>query len=96
MLLILRGFDNGSNNHLPKCTAYFGVSYFWLRAQRLNPAGGDCAGMQHVNSLAKDIAGLLEGTCNPDPAQHGLTSEEERVNSSAPIVRPASWMRGQL
>ena len=44
------------------------------------------AGMQHVHSLAKDVSGLLDGSRNPDPSQHGLTTEEERIASSAPNV----------
>ena len=43
--------------------------------------------MQHVHSLAKDASGLLAGTCNVDPAQHGLTSNEEQTASGAPNVR---------
>ena len=45
------------------------------------------AGMQHVNALARNVSGLMDGSWNPDPSQHGLNTEEERVSSSAPIVR---------
>ena len=44
-------------------------------------------GMQHVHALAADVRGLLDGTSNPDPSQHGLTSEEERATSSTPQVQ---------
>ena len=45
------------------------------------------AGMQHVHALARNISGLMDGSCNPDPAKFGLTSDDERINSSAPNVR---------
>ena len=42
--------------------------------------------MQHVHALARNISGLMDGSCNPDPAKFGLTSDDERLNSSAPNV----------
>ena len=43
--------------------------------------------MQHIDVLARNIAGLLDGSWSPDPSEHGLTSDEERAYSSAPNVR---------
>ena len=46
--------------------------------------------MQHVHALARNISGLMDGSCNPDPAKFGLTSDDELINSSAPNVRLSS------
>ena len=61
-----------------------------------------CAAMQHVFTVARRVAALLDGATDPDPAQHGLTTEEERAASSStstqvliPIVAlhltPSTW-----
>jgi len=52
----------------------------------MNTQDLELAGMQHVHSLARNISGLMDGSCNPDPAKFGLTSDEERISSSAPNV----------
>ena len=42
--------------------------------------------MKHVAAVASQVVALLEGQGGPDPAQQGLTTEEERSSSSAPMV----------
>lgn len=39
-----------------------------------------------MSAVASQVVALLEGQGGPDPAQQGLTTEEERSNSSAPMV----------
>lgn len=45
------------------------------------------AAMQHVFALANHVTALLNGATDPDPSQHGMTTEEERASSSKPQVR---------
>ncbi|KAK9832230.1 hypothetical protein WJX74_003725 [Apatococcus lobatus] len=47
------------------------------------------AAMQHVFAVARRVAALLDGATDPDPAQHGLTTEEERTASTS-----AQWPGG--
>ena len=42
--------------------------------------------MQHVFTVARRVAALLDGATDPDPAQHGLTTEEERAASTSTQV----------
>lgn len=42
--------------------------------------------MQHVFALANHVTALLNGATDPDPSQHGMTTEEERASSSKPQV----------
>lgn len=44
------------------------------------------AAMQHVFALASHVTALLNGATDPDPSQHGMTTEEERASSSKPQV----------
>ena len=44
------------------------------------------AAMQHVFALANHVTALLNGATDPDPSQHGMTTEEERASSSKPQV----------
>lgn len=39
------------------------------------------AGMQHAATTAAMVQEILAGCADPDPAQHGMTSEEERAAS---------------
>lgn len=43
--------------------------------------------MQHVFAVASRVAALLDGATDPDPAQHGLTTEEERAAAISTQVR---------
>lgn len=40
------------------------------------------AGMQHAAATAKMLEEILAGCTNPDPSQHGMTTEEERTASN--------------
>lgn len=42
--------------------------------------------MQHVFAMANHVTALLNGATDPDPSQHGMTTEEERASSSKPQV----------
>jgi len=42
------------------------------------------AAMQHVFSVAAHVHVLLDGATDPDPAQHGLTTHEERAACHTP------------
>ncbi|KAL0037146.1 hypothetical protein WJX79_002609 [Trebouxia sp. C0005] len=42
------------------------------------------AAMQHVFAMANHVTALLNGATDPDPSQHGMTTEEERASSSKP------------
>ncbi|GMH41703.1 hypothetical protein BSKO_09613 [Bryopsis sp. KO-2023] len=42
------------------------------------------AAMQHTAALSSHIIELLDGATDPDPSQHGLTTEEERTSSCCP------------
>lgn len=44
--------------------------------------------MQHVFAMANHVTALLNGATDPDPSQHGMTTEEERASSSKPQVMP--------
>jgi hypothetical protein len=44
--------------------------------------------MQHVFAMANHVTALLNGATDPDPSQHGMTTEEERASSSKPQVFP--------
>jgi hypothetical protein len=44
--------------------------------------------MQHAASTAKMLEEILAGCTNPDPAQHGMTTEEERTASSVQVCKP--------
>lgn len=44
--------------------------------------------MQHVFSVAAHVHVLLDGATDPDPAQHGLTSHEERAACHTPQATP--------
>ena len=44
------------------------------------------AAMQHVFALANHVTALLNGATDPDPSQHGMTTEEEQASSSKPQV----------
>ena len=49
----------------------------------------DClcdAAMQHIFAMANHVTALLNGATDPDPSQHGMTTEEERASSSKPQV----------
>ena len=48
------------------------------------------AAMQHVFALANHVTALLNGATDPDPSQHGMTTEEERASSSTPQVSQCS------
>lgn len=50
-----------------------------------------CAAMQHVFTVARRVAALLDGATDPDPAQHGLTTEEERAASTSTQVLHAHY-----
>lgn len=45
------------------------------------------AAMRHVFAVASRVAALLDGATDPDPAQHGLTTEEERAAAISTQVR---------
>jgi hypothetical protein len=47
------------------------------------------AGMQHAAATAMAVQEVLAGCADPDPAAHGMTSEEERSASNVQ-VGPAS------
>ena len=42
--------------------------------------------MQHIFAMANHVTALLNGATDPDPSQHGMTTEEERASSSKPQV----------
>ena len=44
------------------------------------------AAMQHVFAMASHVTALLNGATDPDPSQHGMTTEEEQASSSKPQV----------
>lgn len=55
------------------------------------------AAMQQVFAIANQVTALLNGATDPDPSQHGMTTEEERASSSKPQVsrtssEKASWV----
>jgi hypothetical protein len=41
--------------------------------------------MQHAAATAKVLEDILAGCTNPDPAQHGMTTEEERAASNVQV-----------
>jgi hypothetical protein len=43
--------------------------------------------MKHAAAVAGNVQLLLSGSTEPDPEQHGMTSEEERAASRTPQVR---------
>lgn len=53
---------------------------------RLGPDISCAAAMQHVFAIANQVTALLNGATDPDPSQHGMTTEEERASSSKPQV----------
>lgn len=48
-----------------------------------------CTGMQHAAATAKMLEEILAGCTNPDPAQHGMTTEEERAASNVQVGKGA-------
>ncbi|GLC43138.1 hypothetical protein PLESTM_001434900 [Pleodorina starrii] len=42
------------------------------------------AAMKYADTVARQVVLLLQGSAEPDPMQHGLTSDEERAASRAP------------
>lgn len=46
------------------------------------------AGMQHAAATAKMLEEILAGCTNPDPAQHGMTTEEEQTASNVQVRVP--------
>ena len=50
--------------------------------------------MHHVFTMANHVTALLNGATDPDPSQHGMTTEEERASSSKPQVFCASGRLG--
>ncbi len=40
--------------------------------------------MRYAHTLSLGVEQLLEGSTDPDPAQHGMTTEEERAASRSP------------
>jgi hypothetical protein len=48
--------------------------------------------MKHVSTVADNVQLLLSGSTDPDPEQHGMTTEEERAASRTPQV--AVWLAG--
>lgn len=42
------------------------------------------AAMAHAAAVARGVREVLEGSCDADPAQHGLTTEEERARCGVP------------
>ncbi len=42
--------------------------------------------MRHAAAVAQQVQAILNGSTEPDPTQHGLTSEEERVAAQLPQV----------
>ena len=53
-----------------------------------------CAAMQHVFSVAAHVHVLLDGATDPDPAQYGLTTDEERAACATPQVSLTSHLAG--
>ena len=49
--------------------------------------------MRHVHAIARSISDIMAGRLSPDPVQHGLTSEEERIASNMPQVGLAARLR---
>lgn len=49
-----------------------------------------CAGMQHAAATGKMLEEILAGCTNPDPAQHGMTTEEERAASNVQVGHRAT------
>lgn len=45
------------------------------------------AAMKYADTVARQVVSLLQGSAEPDPMQHGLTTDEERAASRAPQVR---------
>jgi hypothetical protein len=41
--------------------------------------------MQHASATGKMLEEILGGCTNPDPAQHGMTTEEERAASDVQV-----------
>lgn len=48
------------------------------------------AGMQHAATMGQCVQVILAGSTDPDPCQHGMTTEEERSASQTPQVMPTS------
>jgi hypothetical protein len=44
------------------------------------------AGMTHASAMANIVQQLLVGSTDPDPAQHGMTVDEERAASRITTV----------
>ncbi|KAG2453440.1 hypothetical protein HYH02_001663 [Chlamydomonas schloesseri] len=42
------------------------------------------AAMKYADTVARQVVSLLQGSAEPDPVQHGLTTDEERAASRAP------------
>ncbi|KAG2439371.1 hypothetical protein HXX76_004729 [Chlamydomonas incerta] len=42
------------------------------------------AAMRYADTVARQVVSLLQGSAEPDPMQHGLTTDEERAASRAP------------
>lgn len=47
------------------------------------------AAMKYADTVARQVVTLLQGSAEPDPMQHGLTTDEERAASRAPQVEKA-------
>ena len=67
------------------------ASHLWLRNTET------CiAGMSYAASMASHVQAILEGSSDPDPSQHGLTSDDERARCNMAQVwafggNQASW-----
>lgn len=79
------------------------VVYFWYGAIRHLRTEGDptaacplilwklkndvLAAVRYIFGIARHIQSIFEGSVEPDPAQYGFTTEEERLASGCPQVR---------
>jgi hypothetical protein len=48
--------------------------------------------MKHAASMAEYVVQLLEGCTGPEPSQHGMSTEDERLASRMSKVGPAMMM----
>lgn len=64
----------------------------WTRCKPCRLCAPDFAGMQHAAATAHMVQEILAGCTHPDPAQHGMTTEDERTASSVQ-VRPQFLLR---
>jgi hypothetical protein len=45
--------------------------------------------MAYAASMAAHVQAILQGSSDPDPSQHGMSSEDERARCNMPQVRMA-------